>query len=585
MSQSPRPRSTLLRLLAHLGRARWLFIGAMLLMALDAACQTAVPLLFRHILNGIQDDAAAFLAAGWWPALVVGIGLTVVFIPAALVGHGWAAMSVARLVRNLRTTVYLHVQNLSADFFQARRVGEITARLNADMEVASQGLGVILGLAWSLVAILYALACMTWIDPLLAALVSVLFVLASVVTAWFLPRLRRMNRRVRDASGDAAALINEFLATNTLIKSFTHEAAAGDRVGRSAGAVCLAQERFAWYNHAFADGMQVAMKFVVPFVVLFVGAWLAAQGHLRLGDLVAFWGSWMLLAHALSLVASQLAAVFSGLAAADRVFEFLDHRPAVADRPGARDLGRVAGGIGFSHLTFAYPGSDDGPVLQDFDLTIAPGQTVALVGPSGAGKSTLLHLLLRLSDPQVGRVTIDDTDIRDVTQASLRRNIGIVFQENVFLSGTIADNLRLAAPDADDEAMRRALERANAWEFVSRLPHRLETVLGERGARLSGGQKQRLAIARVFLKNPPVLLLDEATAALDAGSEQAVVAALRELLGQRTALVVAHRLSTVRDADRIVVLDRGRVVADGSHEQLRSTCPLYDGFCRQQRVA
>ncbi len=587
-----RQRSVLLRLLAHLGPTKWIYLASLVLMLLDAACQTTVPLFFRHILNGLQTDAAGFMRSSFTPTLIWAATLALVFLPCAYFGHALATVSSARLVHRLRTRLYVHVQQLSADFHQRRQVGETAARINGDLEQASVALGVGIGMVWALFTVLYALAMMLWIHPRLSALFVALFLAAVWASARFMPVVRRMSRRVRDRAGETGAVVTELLSVQPLLKSFTREAAANARVHEQAGALCRAREHLAWRQFLYIDLMQLFLKFLAPFTLLFVGGWLVARAQMRIGDLVAFWGYWMLLTHAMSMIFNSLTNVFIGLAAADRVFDYLDETPSVADAADARDLARVRGEIDLHQVCFTYPHcdatrepvADEGLVLDRFDLHVAAGETVALVGPSGAGKSTILQLLLRFYDPDAGSVRIDGQDLRTLRQSAVRRHIGVVFQENHFLAGSIAENLRIGNPDADDDAIHRALEDANAWDFVAAMPAGIHTRLGERGARLSGGQKQRLAIARVFLKDPAIMLLDEATSALDASSEALVIDALHRLLAGRTAIVVAHRIATIRDANRIIVVDQGRAVAAGSHEQLRADNPLYAAFCERQRV-
>ncbi|MCP9438254.1 MAG: ATP-binding cassette domain-containing protein [Nitrospira sp.] len=270
----------------------------------------------------------------------------------------------------------------------------------------------------------------------------------------------------------------------------------------------------------------------------------------------------------------------NSLAAIDRLFEYFDTQPHVIERADAMPLPQCRGAIVFDRVCFGY--ESDNPVLRDINLAIAPGETIALVGPSGAGKTTLANLIPRFYDPTAGRLLLDGNDLRDLALAALRRHIGIVSQETILFSGTVQENLLLARPDATTEEMLAALEAANAREFVERLPEGLWTEIGERGAALSGGQKQRLALARAFLKDPRILLLDEATSALDARAERRIQQALERLLKSRTSIVIAHRLSTILNADRIVVLDAGRIVDVGRHAELLERGGLYAQLYHEQ---
>lgn len=555
-------------------------------MLIDAACQSAVPLLFRHVLNELQNDPQVFLDTQLWQTLIYAIGLAIMFVPAAYVGHAFSHIATAHLLQNLRIQLYQHVQILSADFHQRHLVGESSSRLNGDLDQIGQSTGACIGIIWALFSVAYSLIMMVWIDLGLSVLLIGIFVLSSFVTIRFLPKIRRMARDVRDRAGEASGVVTEFLSVQPLIKSFTYEEKAKKRVTATAIQLRQSHEYLAWRQGIFNDGMQTLLKFIAPISLLLIGAVLVAQGSLLIGDLVAFWGFWMLLTHALALICGMLPNVMIGLAAADRVTEWLNERPLVADHPNAVTLVSTRGELNFTDVSFRYPANNRGNTnLRDFSLHIRPGQTIALVGPSGAGKSTILQLVLRFYDPDHGKITIDGKPLTSYTQQSLRKHIGIVFQENIFLAGSLADNLRVAKHDATEEEMIAALQTANAWEFIANFPDGLNTLLGERGTSLSGGQKQRLAIARMFLKDPAIILLDEATAALDARSEELVVAALDHLLEDRTAIIVAHRINTIRDADCIIVIDDGRPIAQGSHCELRQKNQLYAQFCEQQRVA
>ena len=319
-----------------------------------------------------------------------------------------------------------------------------------------------------------------------------------------------------------------------------------------------------------------------PLGLLFIGALFVGEG-ITVGALVAAYGYWQRATSPVSMILNNITQFFVSFSSLDRVLEFFEEQPSVADRPNAAALRVTEGRVDMTDLVFSYPVSDmPRPVLRGFTLTIPPRQRVALIGESGAGKSTLVQLLLRLYDPQSGAIHIDGQDLRDVTQESLRLQIGLVMQETILLSGSVRDNLILAKNDANDEEIIAALRNAEAWDFVRELPEGLDTPLGERGARLSGGQRQRLSIARVFLKNPPVVVFDEATSALDTVTEQLIQNSMRRLFDGRTSIIIAHRLSTIVDCDRLVLLEKGRIVGQGTHEELRRTSERYSRMCEGQ---
>ena len=465
------------------------------------------------------------------------------------------------------------------------KIGEATARLNGDIDQTGVTLGTLVGVIWAVIAGLQGLVMMVFINWQLSTLFIFWFLAAAVITGKWMPHIRKVSRRMRDEAGQTSGLITEYMSVMTVIKSFSYERRAADQVSQQAQALCRAHDSLVWQQSFFNDSMQTVFKFLAPLSLLLVGAYMVAYGSLLIGDLVAFYGYWLLLSHSLSLVTNSISQITIGMASADRIGEWLHEQPSVNDDGPQVHLDSVAGRIEFAGVDFSYPQDDRNPTLQACSFSIYPGQTVALVGPSGSGKSTILQLLLRFYDPDRGEIRIDGNNIRDYPQRALRRHIGVVFQDPVFLSGTILDNLLLANPTATLEDVIRCLKEAFAWDFVRQLPDGLYTELGERGARLSGGQKQRLSIARALLKNPSIMILDEATAALDAESEYMVVQAMQAALKNRTAIIIAHRIATIRHADQIMVLENGRVMAQGQHQQLRNSNGLYARFCDQQCVA
>ncbi len=572
------------RLWGHMGPHRKLYVIGLALGIVDAICQTMIPMVFREVLNRLQTDSAGFMRDSFWPWLIGGTLLILLFFPAAFFFHTMVGISIARLTRDMRTSLYQHVQRLSADFFHRHKVGEITQRLNNDLDAVNSSLSVMMGLVWSGVLMIWALMLMSWIDWRLAGLFLGLMVAVTIWSRIFLPRLRSMSRDVRDAVGEVSATITEYVGLNDLIKSYASEDAADARIYHRSNTVRKKSEYMLWRQYVYTDVMQVLTRFAAPFALLFVGASLLTRGYLQLGDLVAFWGFWLIMGGAINSIVGTFTAIFAGMAAADRVFDFFDESPMIRPPAQPRTLDAVGGEIVFDHVTFNYPTERDQPVLQDVCLRVAPARRVAIVGPSGAGKSTIFQLLLRFYDPLGGRIMIDGVDLRELHLPWLRSNVGLVMQESVFFSGTIEENLRLGDEDATLEQMRLALVNANALDFIDAMPSGLKTVLGERGVRLSGGQKQRLSIARIFLKNPPILLFDEATSSLDSVSERQVQAAMDRLMAGRTTIIVAHRIATIQNADEILVLQGGKITETGSHDRLLQSSALYNELCTHQQL-
>jgi len=559
-----------------------LFLGLV-----DAAAQASVPMFFRYALNAVQQDAAAFMHGGFWPMLWLGAALMIVFLPGAYFFHVLSTVGFMRFCRNLQVALYRHVLRMSVDFFQRYRVGEINARLNSDVEAVVNAAGFVMTIVWGPALLIYSIVMMLMINAQLALICIAMLLAIAAMTLVALPPLRRWHRQVRDASGEVSSAVTEYVGIFGLLKAYSREDYAEMQVRGKSDDLLSQREKAAKWQNAFTDAMQTVTRFVAPLAILFIGAAWIYKGALKAGDLAAFWGYWL----QLSGVVQGLVFTFSGLmgsvAAMDRLAAFFAEQPLVKDPENPKKLENVRGNIEFRNVRFRYPVSDagEGPVLTGLNLKIAAGERLALVGPSGAGKSTILSLVLRFHDPDEGTVLLDGEPLSSYAQRDLHAQMGIVLQESLFFAGTIAENLRLGKPGASDDEMWNALDAANAGGFVRELPQGLATILGERGAKLSGGQKQRLAIARLFLKDPRIVLFDEPTSALDSESESHIKDAITRLFAGRTSITVAHRLSTVRDAARIVVIDRGAIVAEGKHEELRMSCKLYDELCRRQGVA
>ena len=404
-----------------------------------------------------------------------------------------------------------------------------------------------------------------------------------VVGAVFGRGLRRVSAEFQDRLAAASADAEEAIAGVRVVKAFGAEGLERARYERGVDAAFAAALRRVRLRSLFVPAVLLC-AFAGLAVVLWFGGRLALAGELSSGDLVAFLLLTMFVAGSLGTFTGLWAQLQEAAGASRRVFELLDARPELPVDPAPVRLGRARGAVALEGVSFTYPGRDE-PALADVSLAAEPGSVVAVVGPSGAGKSTVLALLLRFHDPTAGRVTLDGVDLRRLDPAELRANVGYVPQETLLFSGSVADNLRVARPTASDAELRAAAEAADALAFIEELPEGFDTLVGERGVKVSGGQRQRIAIARAILKDPRVLLLDEATSSLDGESEAAVQRALARLMAGRTTIVVAHRLATVVDADRIVVLDGGRVVDVGRHADLMARGGLYRALFASQAGA
>ncbi|WP_250121532.1 ABC transporter ATP-binding protein [Chroococcidiopsis sp. CCMEE 29] len=547
------------------------------------AC-TLVFTVFWPILAWLAGRVAEYIAQGNVGAIAQLAGISIIiFLSQKVAQYGQdALMAKAALyvALHLRRRVYAHLQRLNLSYFETAKTGDLSYRLTEDVdrigEVVNKAFHDFIPCVLQLIVVLGYMIYLNWQLTLSTLVIAPLMAL---LIGWFGERMQKVSRRSQNQISNLAALLIEVFSGIRLVQAFAAEDYTLNLFSQEAE-----HNRKAKYAAEHLKAIQLPLVgFLYAFSVLlllFLGGWQISLGNLTGSEFVSYLAAVGLLIDPIAHTTSNYNEFKQGEASVDRVFELLAIHPTVVEKPNAIALPSVSGKVEYRHVSFSYKQSQ--PVLQDLSLLALPGERIALVGASGAGKTTLVNLLPRFYDPQSGQILIDGINIQDVSLSSLRRQIGIVPQETILFSGTIAQNIAFGQAEFDLEAVQAAAKIANAHQFITQFPDGYYTWVGERGVNLSGGQRQRLAIARAVLLNPRILILDEATSALDSESEALVQEALERLMENRTVFIIAHRLTTVRRADRILVLEQGKIVESGTHEELLALSRRYARFYAQQ---
>lgn len=547
---------------------------ACLALTVTAAATLAIPAAFQLIIDRGFASGGDVAGIGRWfrylimIVIILALGTACRFYTVSWLGE--------RVVADIRLSVQHNLLRLSPSFFEENSPKEISSRMTADTVQIENVVGTTISVALrNLIMVIGGVAYLLYLAPGLTAMLVIAVPIIVLPLVWFGRRLRLISRDSQDRVADIGAMVSEVLGAMKIVQGFNQEAREEARFATAVEATFdTARRRI--FLRAIMTGILITFIFGSITLLLWRGATQVADGTLSGGTIAAFVLTGVMVAGAFGSLTEVYGDLLRGAGAASRLGELLQEKPEIAPPARPQALPEPPrGSIAFQNVTFRYPTRPEQAAISDFSLTVEPGETVAIVGPSGAGKSTIFQLAERFYDPQAGRVRMDGVPLTSADPADIRRRIAFVPQDGVLFAANARDNLRYGEWGASDEAIWEAARAANAESFLRELPQGLDTYLGEGGARLSGGQRQRIAIARALLRDAPILLLDEATSALDAESERLVQDALDRLMQNRTTLVIAHRLATVRAADRIVVMEAGKIIEEGNHAQLTAAGGLY----------
>lgn len=538
-----------------------------------------IPLLIKYAIDGvINNHALTTDEKVHHLTIAIGIALFIFVIvrpPIEFIRQYLAQWTSNKILYDIRKKLYNHLQALSARFYANNQVGQVTSRVINDVEQTKDFILTGLMNIWlDCITIIIALSIMFFLDVKLTLAALFIFPFYILTVYVFFGRLRKLTRERSQALAEVQGFLHERVQGISVVKSFAiedNEAKNFDK--KNTNFLTRALKHTRWNAYSFAAINTVTD--IGPIIVIGVGAYLAISGSITVGTLAAFVGYLELLFGPLRRLVASFTTLTQSFASMDRVFQLIDEDYDIKNGVGAQPIEIKQGRIDIDHVSFQY-NDNEAPILKDINLSIEKGETVAFVGMSGGGKSTLINLIPRFYDVTSGQILIDGHNIKDFLTGSLRNQIGLVQQDNILFSDTVKENILLGRPTATDEEVVEAAKMANAHDFIMNLPQGYDTEVGERGVKLSGGQKQRLSIARIFLNNPPILILDEATSALDLESESIIQEALDVLSKDRTTLIVAHRLSTITHADKIVVIENGHIVETGTHRELIAKQGAYE---------
>lgn len=569
--EKPRKKRSFLRFLGYVKPYTWLIVIG----SAGGIIKFTVPLIFPRIMQHFIDDVFStdsimttsqkMYELNYWTLIIIGI-YTLIWIPGTYIRHFFTSKAGNHVTFTLRYDLYKHMQGMSASYYSKHHSGGIVSVLMNDISLVSNLVGNALTNIWMdgvlVIALLFIMLRMDWVLTLASLSIFPFYLFIGKKIG---RKVKRNSHMIQDETEEMSAHLQEKVGGYSVVQAFTQEDYESKRFGREATKLL---------NFQLQSGILASLNTTVtgyltalaPIIVIWVGCQRVSSGILTLGELITFYaylGNFYLPINRFA----ELNVVFStSMAALERVFQVMDQTPDITDSPDAVECNNIKGELALKNISFCYDQNEQ--ILKNMNLTICAGERIALVGASGSGKSTLVSLIPRFYDVRNGSISLDGKDIREYKINSLRQQVGIVPQETILFSGSIRENILYGNPKASEEDIIAAAKAANAYDFIQAMPDGFDMVLGERGAKLSGGQKQRIAIARVFIKDPKILILDEATSALDSQSEKLIQEALDRLMVGRTTIMIAHRLSTVVNADEIVVINKGKIIEKGSHIQL-----------------
>ncbi len=560
---------------------RWRLVVGLVLLFISSMVFMVFPFLSGELINVAQGQSNYALTLKQ-----IGLFLIIVLVAQGFVSYYrvqlFAAVS-ERGIADVRKALYSKIITMPIVFFEKNRIGDLVSRLTADVEKLYNAFSLTIAeFIRQIIVLVSGIIILAFMAPKLSLIMLATFPVIVIGAMYFGRIIRRLSKQRQDELANSNTVLSETMTTIQVVKAFTNELFENLRYGKSVDATVAVSLKYA-RGRALFSVFIVSVLFGGLFFVIWMGAWLLSKGQMDAGQLVSFVVYTAVIGGAIAGLGNFYTELLGAIGATERIREILEEESEVEIVKDAKNAKRLYGNIAFNNVHFNYPTREDVRVLKGIDLRVGAGEKVALVGPSGAGKSTIVQLLLKFYDLKEGEITVDGQSIHEMNTTLYRKNIAIVPQEVLLFGGTIRENILYGKPNASESEIIEAAKQANAWDFIQRFPDGLDTMVGERGIKLSGGQRQRIAIARAILKDPAILLLDEATSSLDAESEQVVQAALDKLMEGRTSIIIAHRLATVRNVDKICVIDGGRIVEEGTHEELEAMSDgLYNSLAKLQ---